>query len=267
VIASKLTTGKLIALDKDPDAISVLKQRLPDASVVQTDFRNMKSVLDEMNIQAVDGVLLDLGVSSHQLDVATRGFSYNLDAPLDMRMAQTGVSAHTIVNTYSKEDLTDILFKYGEESYARSIANAIVKAREVALINTTLELAEIVKSAVPSARRRQKNPCKQTFQAIRIAVNGELDSLTEGLKAAFASLKTGGRLVVITFHSIEDRLVKHQYQEWEKACTCPKDFPVCICGNKAKIKMINRKPIVASVEEQEENRRYKSAKVRIMEKL
>lgn len=269
-IARRLKTGKLIALDQDPDAIEIATQRLTQfdtAQVVVANFRNMDAVLQDLNIDGLDGILLDLGVSSHQLDVLERGFSYKGEAPLDMRMSQQGLSAKDIVNTYSVNDITRILREYGEESFARRIALNIEKAREIKPIETTLELAEIVKSSVPAAKRREKNPCKKTFQAIRIAVNGELDSLSEGLDKAFASLNSGGRLAILTFHSLEDRMVKHRYLEWCQGCTCPHDFPICVCGNKPKAKLVNRKPILATEEELEFNRRSKSAKLRIIEKL
>lgn len=269
-IAKRLTSGRLIALDQDPDAIKVATSRLSQfktAQVIQSNFRNMDRVLSELEIDGIDGILLDLGVSSHQLDEASRGFSYHQDAPLDMRMSQSGASAAEIVNSCSVEEIARILREYAEETFAYKIALAIEKARQQKPIETTLELAEIVKSAVPAAVRREKNPCKKTFQAIRIAVNGELDSLSEGLDIAFASLSQGGRLAIITFHSLEDRMVKHRYLEWCKGCTCPPQFPVCVCGNKPKARLVNKKPIIATAEELEANKRSKSAKLRIIEKL
>jgi 16S rRNA (cytosine1402-N4)-methyltransferase len=269
-IAKRLTTGRLIALDQDPDAVQIATERLSQyktATVVSANFRDMDKVLQELHIDGVDGILLDLGVSSHQLDVPERGFSYHNDAPLDMRMSQKGISAKDIVNIYSVDELTRILREYGEETYARKIALNIEKARADHPIETTGELAEIIKSSIPAAKRREKNPCKKSFQAIRIAVNGELDSLSEGLDKAFECLNPGGRLVIMTFHSLEDRMVKHRFLEWCKGCTCPPDFPICVCGNKEKAKLINKKPITASEEELEVNRRSKSAKLRILEKL
>ncbi|MFZ2538533.1 MAG: 16S rRNA (cytosine(1402)-N(4))-methyltransferase RsmH [Oscillospiraceae bacterium] len=269
-IANRLNDGMLIALDQDPDAIKIATQRLSQfkqAKVISANFREMDIVLAELGIKGVDGILLDLGVSSHQLDVLERGFSYKGEAPLDMRMSQTGLSAKDVVNTYSVNELTRILREYGEESFARRIALNIGKAREKKEIETTYELAEIVKASIPAARKREKNPCKKTFQAIRIAVNSELDSLSEGLDKAFASLNSGGRLAILTFHSLEDRMVKHRYLEWCQGCTCPSQFPICICNNKPKAKRINRKPILATPEELEVNRRSKSAKLRIIEKL
>lgn len=269
-IAKCLTTGRLIALDQDPDAIRTATERLsmyPQAQVVQANFRNLQAVLQERLIGGVDGILLDLGVSSHQLDESARGFSYQADAPLDMRMSQSGLSAKDLVNTWSVNEITRILREYGEENFARQIAFKIEKSRQLKEIETTLELAEIVKSAVPAAARREKNPCKRTFQAIRIAVNSELDSLSEGLDQAFASLHSGGRLVILTFHSLEDRMVKHRFLEWCRGCTCPPEFPVCVCGNQPRARLVNRKPILASDEELAVNRRSKSAKLRILEKL
>lgn len=269
-IASKLKNGRLIALDQDPDAVLVAKERLAKfttAQVVTGNFKDMDMVLSELAIESVNGIMLDLGVSSHQLDVASRGFSYNNDAPLDMRMSQAGASAADIVNTYPYSELARILREYGEESFAGKIASNIIKAREESPIKTTFELAEIVKRSIPAAKRREKNPCKKTFQAIRIAVNGELDSLSEGLDKAFASLSQSGRLVIITFHSLEDRLVKHRFLKWCTGCTCPTQFPQCICGNKPKARLINRKPIIASSDEIEHNKRSRSAKLRILEKL
>lgn len=269
-IAKRLTIGKLLALDQDPDAVAIATERLSPyktAQVVQCNFREMDWALRDNGADHVDGVLLDLGVSSHQLDEGSRGFSYNVDAPLDMRMSQSGISAADIVNTYAHGDLARILREYGEESFASRIASSILRQREIKPIETTLELAEIVKQAVPAARRREKNPCKKTFQAIRIAVNGELDCLREGLEKAFDALAPGGRLVVLTFHSLEDRLVKQCFAGWCNGCICPPNFPQCVCGNTPKAKLINRKPIVATPEELEHNRRSKSAKLRILEKL
>jgi len=269
-IAKRLTTGKLFALDQDPDAVTAATERLrvyPCAKVIQTNFRAMETVLHEEGIDGVDGVLLDLGVSSHQLDEGSRGFSYNADAPLDMRMSQSGASAKDLVNTCSVDELTRILRDYGEEKFARRIAVNIDKHRQVQPIETTFELAEIVKASVPASSRREKNPCKRTFQAIRIAVNGELEVLEEGLDAAFSMLNPGGRLAVITFHSLEDRLVKQKFARWCQGCTCPPDFPQCVCGNVPKAILVNRKPIVAGEEELLYNKRSRSAKLRVLEKI
>lgn len=268
-IAEKLTDGgQLIALDRDPDAVNVATERLAglNARVVRSNYSDMRSVLDSLNIDKVDGVLLDLGVSSHQLDTPERGFSYNYDAPLDMRMSQEGVSAYDIVNGYTAEELARIIFEYGEEKFSRRIASQIVSRRQVKPVETTLELAEIVKSSVPAAVRREKNPCKKTFQAIRIAVNGEFDHLSKGLDAAFYSLRPGGRLAVITFHSLEDRIVKQRFAGWCKGCICPPDFPQCVCGRTPEGKLVNRKPIEASENELEVNNRSRSAKLRIIER-
>lgn len=268
-IAGRLSNGgRLIALDRDPDAVEIASQRLAccNAAVVQSNYSDMRRVLDSLGIDKVDGVLLDLGVSSHQLDTPERGFSYNYDAPLDMRMSQDGISAYDIVNNYTSEQLAKIIFEYGEEKFSRKIAAEIVAKRQVKPVETTLELAEIVKSSVPAAVRREKNPCKKTFQAIRIAVNGEFDHLSKGLDAAFYSLKPGGRLAVITFHSLEDRIVKRKFSGWCKGCVCPPDFPQCVCGRTPEGKLVNRKPIMACGDELSNNKRSRSAKLRIIER-
>lgn len=270
-MAKRLTTGKLIALDKDPDAIKTATERLgkyPCATVVHSDFADIQKVLDSLGIDKVDGVLLDLGVSSHQLDDAERGFSYHNEAPLDMRMSQEGMTAYDLVNTASGAELAKILYDYGEEKFTPRIVNAIVDARAIKPIETTTELAEIVKNAVPAAARRDGgHPARKTFQAIRIAVNGELDRLSEALDRAFERLAPGGRFAIITFHSLEDRMVKQAFNEYTKGCTCPPEFPVCVCGKKPRGKLVNRKPIEPSAEEQEYNHRSRSAKLRIIEKL
>ena len=268
-IASRLTEGGLlIGLDRDPDAVAVATERLAGmpAKVIHCNYSEMRSALDSLGIGCVDGVLLDLGVSSHQLDEAERGFSYHQDAPLDMRMSQQGLSARDIVNTWDQGEITRILWEYGEEKFAPKIAAAIVRARETAPIETTLELAELIRNAVPQKFRREKNPCKKSFQAIRIAVNDEFGHLRAGLEAAFDALKPGGRLAVITFHSLEDRIVKQQFAAWCSGCTCPPDFPQCVCGKKPKGKLVNRKPIVAADTELAENRRSHSAKLRLRER-
>ena len=225
-----------------------------------------RQVLDLLGIDSVDGVLMDLGVSSHQLDTPERGFSYHYDAPLDMRMSQDGISAYDIVNGWSEEQLVRIIFEFGEEKFSRRIARNIVLSREVKPVETTLELAEIIKRSVPAAVKREKNPCKKTFQAIRIAVNGEFDHLSCGLNAAFDCLKPHGRLAVITFHSLEDRLVKQCFAGLCKGCICPPDFPQCVCGREPRGKLVNRKPIEASPYELEHNNRSRSAKLRIIER-
>ncbi|MDO5148650.1 MAG: 16S rRNA (cytosine(1402)-N(4))-methyltransferase RsmH [Oscillospiraceae bacterium] len=261
--------GRLIAFDRDPDAVAAATERLAgyNATVVKSNFSQMKDVLEEMNIHEVDGILLDLGVSSHQLDKAERGFSYHADAPLDMRMSQEGISASDIVNSYSKDELAKIMFEYGEEKFAWRIAEGIIKARQIKPVETTGELAEIVKNCVPAKVRREKNPCKKTFQAVRIAVNGELDHLSGGLDSAFELLKSGGRIAVITFHSLEDRMVKQKFAALCKGCICNPDFPQCICGRTPKAKLVNRKPIEAGSEELEDNNRSRSARLRVLERI
>ena len=269
-IARRLTTGRLISLDQDPDAIEVATQRLAGlpATVVQSNFRNAPAVLRQLGIDGLDGALLDLGVSSHQLDDGERGFSYRMDAPLDMRMSQSGPTAADLVNTASREELARILREYGEEPYAWAIAGHIVRLRECQPILTTLQLADTIASALPPAvRRKDKNPSRRSFQALRIAVNGELDALSEGLDGIFEALNPGGRFAIITFHSLEDRLVKNRFRQWATACTCPPELPVCVCGGKAKGRLANRKPIEAAAQELEENRRSRSAKLRVIEKL
>ena len=261
--------GKLIAIDRDPDAVKVATQRLEGlpAQVIKGNYSQIDSILEDVGIEKVDGILLDLGVSSFQLDNAGRGFSYHTDAPLDMRMSREGFSARDVVNNYSFEQLAKIIFEYGEEKYARSIAMGILKAREHRPLETTLELAEAIKSSVPQRVRREKNPCKKTFQAIRIEVNSELEHLSIALDKTFDCLNAGGRLCIISFHSLEDRLVKQRFKSFCTGCTCPPDFPVCICGKKPQGKMISSKPIEASEQELAVNKRSHSAKLRIIEKL
>lgn len=269
-IAKRLTTGRLISLDQDPDAIQTATERLQGlpAQVVQVNFRQAKQTLAQLGIQQINGALLDLGVSSHQLDDGERGFSYHMDAPLDMRMSQSGQTAADLVAVLSREELARILRDYGEEPYAWQIAGRIVKERERKPILTTLQLAELVASAVPPAeRRKSKNPARRTFQALRIAVNSELDALNEGMDGIFDCLAPGGRFCIITFHSLEDRLVKNKFRRWATACTCPPEYPVCLCGGKPKAKLITRKPIEADSTELESNRRSRSAKLRVLEKL
>ncbi len=269
-IAARLgENGRLIALDRDPDAVKTASERLsvyPNAQVIHSNYSQMRDVLDDLGIDKVDGILMDLGVSSYQLDEESRGFSYHSDAPLDMRMSKEGMSAADVVNTYSESELARILFEYGEEKFSRRIASNIVRKREEAPIETTLQLADIVRDSVPQKARRDKNPCKKTFQAIRIAVNGEFEHLSKGLEEAFFSLKPGGRLAVITFHSLEDRIVKQKFAGWCKGCICPPDFPQCVCGHKPKGTLVNRKPIEAEEKEVERNNRSRSAKLRIIER-
>lgn len=268
-IAKRLTTGRLIGIDRDPDAVAVASERLGGlpAQVVMGNYSEIKQIADDLGISGADGILLDLGVSSYQLDNAERGFSYHNDAPLDMRMSKEGTSARDIVNEYSKEQLTKILYEYGEEKFAPRIAETIIKRRSEKPVETTTELADIVRDSIPAKFRRDKNPCKKTFQAIRIAVNCEFDHLDRALDEGFELLKPGGRFCIITFHSLEDRIVKQRFAGWCKGCTCPPDFPVCVCGNKPKGKLVCRKPLEASEEELEANPRSRSAKLRIIEKL
>lgn len=270
-IAAKLSDkGRLIGLDRDPDAVEAASERLSrfgNAIVIHRNYSELDVVLSELGIGAVDGILMDLGVSSHQLDEESRGFSYHsVDAPLDMRMSQSGMSAADLVNSFSEEQLAAIIFEYGEEKFARRIAANIVRTREQSPIVTTRQLADIVRESVPQKARRDKNPCKKTFQAIRIAVNGEFDHLSEGLNKAFSLLKPQGRLAVITFHSLEDRIVKQRFAGWCKGCICPPDFPQCVCGRKPQGILVNRKPIEADQNELEKNIRCRSAKLRIIER-
>lgn len=272
-IAGRLTTGRLICIDRDQAAIDAAQDRLAPwldrVTLIHSNFSELKEVLSRCGVSGADGMLFDLGVSSPQLDDASRGFSYMQDAPLDMRMDTSApLSAADIVNTWSQEELRRILFEYGEERYAPAIARAIVRARETAPVKTTLELVEIIKSAMPPAALREKqHPAKRSFQAIRIAVNDELASVDRMVRAAVPRLNKGGRLAVITFHSLEDRIVKTDLAEFAKGCTCPPDFPVCVCGKTPDVKLTPRKPILPSEREVEENPRARSAKLRVAEKL
>ena len=268
-IASRLDGGRLISLDQDPDAIKQATARLEGlpATVVQRNFRYMDDVLREQGVDGVDGVLLDIGVSSHQLDAAERGFSYHADAPLDMRMSQQGTTAADLVRELSEQELADIFFRFGEEKFSRPIARAIVAQRAVQPIETTEQLAEIIKGAVPAAVRREGHPARKCFQALRIAVNAELDCLSEALDVAFDSLKIGGRLAVITFHSLEDRMVKQRFAAFCKGCECPPEFPVCVCGRTPAASLGLRKPVEASAQELAENPRSRSAKLRCIQKI
>lgn len=269
-IVERLTTGILLAIDRDPDAVAVVSDKFRGDSraiVRQGTFSQMAQLAEECGFSAVNGVLLDIGVSSHQLDTPERGFSYHHDAPLDMRMSQTGTSAQELVNALSWQQLAEIISRYGEDKHAKSIAKGIVRAREESAIVTTQQLAEIVKASVPAAvRREQGHPARKTFQALRIAVNGELDQLSRGLDVAFDLLKSGGRLAVITFHSLEDRMVKQRMQSWCTGCTCPSDFPVCVCGNTPKATLIYKKGLSPTQQELQKNPRSRSARLRVCEK-
>ena len=271
-IARRLTTGRLICIDRDQAAIDAAKERLAPwmdrVTLVHSNFAELGDILRLSGVGGADGMLFDLGVSSPQLDDASRGFSYMHDAPLDMRMDTSApLTAADIVNTWSQEELRRILFEYGEERYAPAIARAIVRVRETAPVKTTLELVEIIKSAMPPAALREKqHPAKRSFQAIRIAVNGELDALPPMLEAAVDALNPGGRLAVITFHSLEDRIVKRALADMARGCTCPPEFPVCVCGGKPKVRLVNRKPVTAGEAELADNPRARSAKLRTAEK-
>ncbi len=265
-IAKRLNGGRLICLDQDPDAVKIATERLKGlpATVVQTNFSNMDKALESLDINKVDGILLDLGVSSYQLDTAERGFSYHKDAPLDMRMSKSGISAEDIVNTFSENELSEIFFRFGEEKFSKKIASQIVKVRSSEKITTTLQLAEIIANAVPASARRNCHPARKCFQAIRIAVNGELDRLNEALDKAFNLLNKDGVLAIITFHSLEDRMVKQRFKEFTTGCTCPPDFPVCVCGKTPEGHLLTRKPIEPSESELEINPRSRSAKLRVI---
>ena len=272
-IARRLTTGRLIGIDRDETAIAAARERLRDymdhVTLVHSNFDRIGAILEELNISGADGMLFDLGVSSPQLDDAQRGFSYMHDAPLDMRMDRTAaLDAHQVVNRWPYEELRRILYEYGEERYAPAIAKGICRARETAPIETTLQLVDVIKSAMPpQALREKQHPAKRSFQAIRIAVNGELDALPPMLNAAAEHLNAGGRLAVISFHSLEDRIIKKTMQELATGCTCPPNFPVCVCGKTPKMKLISRKPITPDDGELTENPRARSAKLRVAEKL
>lgn len=259
---------RVISIDQDPDAITVLNERLGDkenVTIVHDNYSNIKNIISNLNIEKIDGLLLDLGVSSFQLDTAERGFSFHKDAPLDMRMSKSGLSAYDVVNNYDERQLADIIYRYGEEKFSRRIATNIVKARAKKPIETTFELVDIIKSSMPQKAMRDAHPARRTFQAIRIEVNAELDMLKSTLEDAFDILAPGGRIAIITFHSLEDRIVKEQFAKWCQGCTCPKEFPVCVCGKKPKGKTF--KSISPSKEELEENPRARSSRLRIFEKF
>ncbi len=272
-ILKRNDTLRLIGIDRDTEAIAAAGKRLEQFSkrttFVNSNFSNIKEVLSSLNIDKIDGAVLDLGVSSYQLDNAERGFSYMKDAPLDMRMNQNDIkSAYDVINGYGKDELTDIFFRYGEEKWSKRIAEFIVNRREKEPIKTTKELADIISAAIPAgAREKNSHPAKRVFQAVRIEVNGELEILKNAVQDFVSCLKSGGRLAIITFHSLEDRIVKQCFSELAAGCTCPRDFPVCVCGKQPAVKIITKKPILPSKEEQEDNLRSKSAKLRIAEKL
>ena len=272
-IAKRLTTGRLIGVDRDPAALKAAERRLADymdrVTLVHSNFRALGAILDGLGIEAVDGMLFDLGVSSPQLDDGSRGFSYMADAPLDMRMDPgDSLTAREIVNTWPREELRRILFEFGEERYAPLIAAAIERRREQKPIETTLELVDVIRSAMPpQALREKQHPAKRSFQAIRIAVNDELSSVSDAMHAAIDRLRPGGRLAVVTFHSLEDRIVKNAMQEAARGCTCPPEFPVCVCGKKPQVRLLTRKPVVSGERELTENPRARSAKLRAAEKL
>lgn len=272
-IAERLDSGLLIPIDQDEDAIKVISERLAQygerVRIVRDNFSNIKSILDGLEIEKIDGLLLDLGVSSYQLDTAERGFSYMADAPLDMRMDNRAArSAYTVINEYSADELKKIIYDFGEERFAPKIVSGIINAREKAPVKTTGELVEIIKNSLPSfARREEWSSVKRAFQAVRIEVNKELDVIAPTIEAAVNMMNKGGRIVIITFHSLEDRIVKQTFNALASGCSCPKDFPVCVCGNKPKIKILTKKPILPSDAELAVNSRSKSAKLRVAEKI
>lgn len=269
-IAKRLDGGRLISIDRDPDALAAASKRLAPyacAEVVEGNFSDIREILDKEGVDFVDGILLDIGVSSFQLDSPERGFSFHNDAPLDMRMSKSGTTAADLVNNLSADEISKILFEYGEEKFARNIASAIVREREKSPILTTGRLSEIISSAVPAKAKRKGHPARQSFQALRIAVNGELDNLSKGLDGAAASLKKGGILAVITFHSLEDRMVKRKFAELCKGCTCPPDFPVCVCGKVPFGELVFRSPKTADDGELEQNPRSRSAKLRALRRI
>lgn len=270
-VASRLNEkGKLFCFDRDPDAIEAAKEKLKEFNNVEfinKKYSTIKSSLSELGVEKIDGLMLDLGVSSYQLDTRERGFSYHSDAYLDMRMSKSGISAADIVNSYSAKELAHIFFMYADEKFSYRIADEIVKRRAEKPITTTIELADLVSDCYPNKFKRNGHPARKVFQALRIAVNDEMGEVEKGIDDAFSMLNSGGRLSIITFHSIEDRLVKKKFASFTQGCTCPKDFPVCVCGKVPRAKIINKKPIVASLEELENNQRSRSAKLRILEKL
>ena len=272
-ICEELDGGLLVAVDQDGDAIEAVKRRLEQygdrAKIVRSNFSDIKDICSQLEIENIDGLLLDLGVSSYQLDTADRGFSYMADAPLDMRMdGRAKRSAYNVLNEYSADELKGIIYEYGEERFAPKIVQGIINAREKAPIERTGELVDIIKGSIPSfARREELSSVKRVFQAIRIEVNRELDVIAPTIEAAVSLMRSGGRIAILTFHSLEDRIVKQTFASLAAGCTCPKDFPVCVCGNKPKIKIITKKPILPSADELKVNSRSKSAKLRVAEKI
>lgn len=267
-IAQRLDGGVLISVDRDPDAIEVITERLKEykcVKIVNDNFKNIRNILNKCSADGFDGLLLDIGVSSFQLDTAQRGFSYHKDAPLDMRMSKSGISAADVVNTYSEKDLADIIYKYGGEKFSRSIARSIVRRRENKPIERTGELADIISESLPMAARRDAHPARKTFQALRIEVNKELENLETALDEALECANRGARICVITFHSLEDRIVKLKFREWAQGCVCPPEFPVCVCGKTPRAKIL--KPVLPSEKEISENPRSRSAKLRTAIKL
>lgn len=265
-ILERIPDGVLVAIDRDPDAIQVINERIGNDSRVEIVNNNFNNIKDILNGRQADGILADLGVSSFQLDTPERGFSFHHEAPLDMRMSKTGKSAYDVVNIYSEYELSNIITRYGEEKFARNIARNIVKARATKPIETTLELAELIKDSVPAKYRRDGHPARKTFQAIRIEVNDELSTLSRAVEDMFNCLKVGGRLSIITFHSLEDRTVKEKFREFTVGCTCPKEFPVCVCGNTPRGRLVN-KGLSAKQNELDANNRSRSARLRTIEKL
>ncbi len=262
------TAKRLIAIDQDPDAISVLNERigaLPNVTIVHNNFSNIKNIVDNLGLDGIDGMLLDLGVSSFQLDNGDRGFSFHQDAPLDMRMSKNGLSAYDVVNSYDEQSLADVIWRYGEEKFSRSIAKNIVKSRADKPIETTFELVDIIKSSMPQREMKKGHPARKTFQAIRIEVNDELEKLSQALDNAFDVLNPGGIIAVITFHSLEDRIVKEKFAEWTRGCTCPKEFPICVCGNKPKGEL-PFKSKAPSEKELADNPRARSSRLRAFKK-
>lgn len=262
------TAKRLIAIDQDPDAISVLNKRigvLPNVTIVHNNFSDIKNIVDNLGLDGIDGMLLDLGVSSFQLDNGDRGFSFHQDAPLDMRMSKNGLSAYDVVNSYDEQSLADVIWRYGEEKFSRSIAKNIVKSRADKPIETTFELVDIIKSSIPQREMKKGHPARKTFQAIRIEVNDELEKLSQALDNAFDVLNPGGIIAVITFHSLEDRIVKEKFAEWTRGCTCPKEFPICVCGNKPKGEL-PFKSKAPSEKELADNPRARSSRLRAFKK-